>query len=233
MKLLKKSTVQIEAQSQRKGQIEEGMNIARKVDSLRQTLAELQAQHAKFISGMEKELQDRTQPLILKIASLQQDIAGLEEKRKALLVPLDEEWAKLHKKQHELAQTDSELEKKKEKVALKEENLVALGTELKSRLFKVKTRERELAKALREAYESLYIADEKKAEAIKVRNEADEYSEASGRVLLTLEADIAVREREVEMLKKHVGEREKDLSKREVLLKDRTAMLERSIKRNG
>lgn len=231
MRLLKKSTVQLEAQSQRKSSIEEGMIIARKVDALRQTLGELQQQHQKFLDGMQGELESRTKPLIDKIAYLQSDIESLEEKRKLLRVPLDKEWEQVHVKQAALESSETTLEGKRQKLVLKEEKLISLGKDLKDRIFKIKTQERELSKALKNASESLYIADQSKSEAITIKGKANEYDKEVRQNLLTLEAELSVREREVDILKKHTDDREKDLVQRERSLVDRYAALERTIKR--
>lgn len=231
MQLLKKSTVQLEAQNQRRKQIDEGIVIAQKVDALRQTLGNLQAQHAKFLEGMTAELEEQTQPLIKQIASLKREIIDLEDKRKELLQPLDEKWARVHVKQAELSEAESELGKNAYKVSAREKKAVELGTDLKNRLFKVKTRERELDKTIREASEELYIVEEKKREAERVRSDADEYATATDQILLSREAELAVREREMQMLKEHTDDRQKEMDLREARLIDREQTLDREIKR--
>lgn len=231
MQLLKRSTVQTEVASQRQKQIDEGIRIAQKVDALRQTLGELEQQQARFLAGMEKELEERTQPLVRKIASLQKDIEDLEEKRRLLLEPLDAQWVVVNAKESELVELQTLLEKKTSEIVFREERTIELGTELKNRLFKVKTRERELDKTIRTASEELYIAQEKHVEAQKIKDAADTYSKVSKQELLTREADIAVREREVGMLRNHTNDRERELDERETLIKDREDTLERELNR--
>lgn len=233
MQLLKKSTVQVEAQQARKKVVDEGMHIAKKVDALRQTFSEVQEQHQKFLNGMEGELKERTKPLIDKIASLESEVRDLEDKRRDLLVPLDKEWKELHSKQEELVKVSGLLDKKKEQVAIKETKLLVVGKELKDRIFKVKTRERELAKSLKDAAEGLYIADDKRVEAFRIRESAEDYSKELNQSSLDREAKVAVREREVEMIKNYTDDREKALNAREILLSDREQTLERELKRRN
>lgn len=233
MQLLKRSTVQTEVSNQRQKQIDEGVRIAQKVDALRQTLGELEQQQARFLAGMEKELEERTQPLARKIASLQKDIEDLEEKRKELMKPLDAQWSVVYAKQSELAEAQTLHEKKTSEIVLREERVTDLGIELKNRLFKVKTRERELDKTIRTASEELYIAQEKHAEAQKVKDEADRYSKDINQFCVNREANVAVREREVQMLQSHTDEREQRLNEREIQLRDREETLERALQRNG
>lgn len=231
MQLLKRSTVQTEVSNQRQKQIDEGLRIAQKVDALRQTLGELEQQQAKFLAGMEKELEERTQPLVKKIASLQKDIEDLEEKRKLLLEPIDSKWVAVNAKESELEETQTLLEKKTSEIIFREERVTDLGIELKNRLFKVKTRERELDKTIRTASEELYIAQEKHIEAQKAKDASDQYSKESKQELFTREADVAVREREVKMLQNHTIDRERELDERETLIKDREDTLERELNR--
>lgn len=231
MELLKKSTVQLEVQDQRRRRIDEGVKIAQKVDTLRETLASLEAQHQKFLSGMEKELQERTQPLIQRIASLQIEIKNLEGERQRLMTPLTKEWSEVEKKQAELVKEEIVLEKRNVSLTQKEEKQFASGAELKDKLFKVKTRERELVKARNEADENLYLSEEKRDEALKQKKDSDEYAKHVRQSLLETEAELSVKIREVEMRESAIETRKKEQDDREIWLRDRYQTLERTLNR--
>ena len=78
MKLLPKSQVHAQVNEQRRQQIDEGMILAKKVDALRQTLAELEEQQRKFSEGTKRELERETQ-------ELHEEIAELTKKRDLLV----------------------------------------------------------------------------------------------------------------------------------------------------
>ncbi len=231
MQLLKKSTAQLEIQDQRRRRIDDGVQIAQKVDSLRETLASLETQHQKFLDRVEGELQTRTQPLIQKIASLQSEIKELEEKRKELRVPLDKEWEEVRAKEAKVNHSEEALEKRNVNLSQKEEGIISLKTELKARLFKVKTSERELVKVRNLADENLYISEEKRDEALKQKKEADDYAKHVTQNLLTTEAELMVKARELEMRESVIEARQKEQDEREIWLVDRYQTLERNLNR--
>lgn len=231
MHLLKKSTVQSEAQKERKKQIDEGIFIAKKVDTLRQTLGSLESQHGKFLSGIEEELGQRTQPLLLKISSLQKDIEDLEDKRNLLLIPLDKEWAEFHKKQALQDQKEKVISSKSDSVSQKEQKLKELGMGLKDKLFKVKTRERELVKTQSLAEEELYLSKQTRKESEEIKKHSIEEAKEITQGLKEREAKVAVREREVEMREVAVEKRQKTQDTRETAINDKYETLLRTQKR--
>lgn len=233
MHLLKKSTIQSEAQRERKKQIDEGIFIAQKVDALRQTLGNLQAQNAKFLSEVEGELEKRTQPLLQKINYLKEEITDLEEKRKLLLVPLDKEWTEFHKKQASQNDKEKSLNSKGEVLSQKAEKLKEIGLGLKGKLFKVKTRERELIKTQSLAEENLYLSKMTKKEAEDLKKHSIEEAKEITQDLKDREAKVAVKEREVEMITKSQDSRQIEQDEREKWLKDRNETLQRTINRNN
>ena len=99
MRLLDKKAISSDFNVQRKMQIDEGTNIARKVDVLRETLVSLENQHKTFIAGMRQDLINQTKALEEQKSAVQGEVKQLEQRRKELLKPLDDEWAKLYDKE--------------------------------------------------------------------------------------------------------------------------------------
>lgn len=234
MKLLKKQTVQLEVQRERKNQIDEGISLAQKIDALRITKSELESQHQKFIDGMQKELKDQIDPLLDTIAGLHKDIEILENKQTELLLPLDGDFKLIiERKTAEITSKSIELDSKIKLVTDKEKKLTELGRELKYKNTQSNTRERELDKAIIKSHENIYISEQAKKESLRLKEETEESIAIQTQQILDKEAGVAVREREAQILKSQVEEKEKQLTIKEILLQDREQTLEREYKRNG
>jgi len=166
MKLLPKQQLNVVIANQKKAQIDEGLTIAKKVDVLRQTLADLERQHNLFIAGMEEELKRRTESLREEIKSLEYEIGNLKDIRKDLLKPLDEAWEKVKERELEIIEKVKFVDNLKTIVNSKEERADIKLRKASSILSKLNVRDRESAKA--------YIkADEFKKDAEKIYTEAN------------------------------------------------------------
>lgn len=233
MKLLKKSVLTNELASERKKQIDEGIALATRIDGLRRTLTEVEAQHNTYISKMKEKLKEETQPLFEQVNSLKAEIEHLEIKRIELRIPLNKEWDTL-----KVAQKDLELEKDylNKELAKARDSLqknIILGKKIKDRLILTKIRERELIKANSKT-------DEINSEIIKIRDslsigklEFDKLIEESNKAILSEYASIEVKYRELKMAQDKLEQEKKDIINQKILLIDREETLEREIKRNG
>ena len=231
MNLLPKSIINTEIASQKKKQIDEGLLIARKVDTLRETLASLEKQHADFIGGMQRELKSQTQPLIDNIASLKLEIESLEAKRKELLKPLTKEWEEVNSKQKELDNISEQL--LKDKIVIKQTQVV-LEERLKKEKensFKINTIKNELTKVLQKEEENKIKTDV----TLKFTEMAKEKSlkeiEERTQAIKERDAEVAVKEREAEMKKEKYEEELKFISEEKIRLADMRATLERAFNR--
>jgi len=95
MKLLSKSKINEQVQTERTNAINAGVFLAKKIDALREEVLTLQKTRDEFIAGSQQVINDSLSSLQQKQDSLSKEIKELEAKRKELLKPLDEEWAKL------------------------------------------------------------------------------------------------------------------------------------------
>ena len=95
MKLLQKKQINEQVQTERKNAIDAGVFLAKKIDALREEVLTLQKTRDEFIAGSQQVINDSLSSLQQKQDSLSKEIKELEVKRKELLKPLDDEWAKL------------------------------------------------------------------------------------------------------------------------------------------
>lgn len=231
MKILSKRAVDAQVALQRKSAIDEGVRIASKVDRLRQDLASLEAQHARYISGMKDELHKETDGLISKVADLKSEISDLEEKRAKLLAPLNQEWENVKIKAKEILDREAKLVSVETSLSFREKTLLERDKKSKDSLFRIKTHERELERALNNA-----LFEEDRAKSI--RSEAESYKSLKEKEILDKELACEKREqknRNDEEANKNLNDllkaKERELVEREVRLNDREATLERNIKR--
>lgn len=232
MKLLAKREISIDLGRQKKIQIDEGINLARKVDALREQLqtetGNLRRFREEAITGVQKEIDSYVhQKDILKDA-----VKDLREKRLQLLIPLDVEWARLERRKEQFSKIELIQEQKDDDLAQRQAQVEKGEQEIseeKSRIASLKIR----------ATESLTYANatlmQARSEADSIRNRAQ--ATLSGAELKDKKSDLRERSLEtqeywVEKEKEAIEKAATDLTKREKVLADRTAMLERNIIRN-
>lgn len=231
MKLFTKKAVDVQVTAQKKVQIDEGTAIAKKIDTLRQTLGSLEVQHKKFVDGMKDGLKKETDYLIQKIASLRIELSDLEAKKSKALEPLDIAWQNVKIKTKEILNLRSELDAREEKLSFREKSTIEREKKSKDSISRLNIRENELDKAYAHALNL-------KEEAESVKKDADDYVASKSKNIENKERDALIREEtnlndfnsnqaERQMLK----DRELGLNARETRLMDREQMLERNIKR--
>jgi hypothetical protein len=231
MKLLKKSTIQKDIAEQKRQQIDEGLTIARKVDALRLTLANLEGQHAKFIEGMKAELERQTGQLSKDVDNKRQEVAYLEAERLELIKPLTAEWEEVAKKSAEIEQIKSDLlvvsaeTLKKEKVL---ENKTRLESEALNR---IKVRERELIRVYDGVAQNLQDTERIKQETITEKNRWDKYYDIKNAEFAEREKGITSYLFTLDKRKEQIEVEEKEIVNEKLRLKDQRETLERTLAR--
>lgn len=231
MKLIPKSQIANDLASERANQIKEGLSLAKKVDVLRETLASLEAQHAKFLAGTQGELIKATEELQRKKQEVESEIAKLEIKRQTLLKPLDDEWASVKEAKEELNKqleafdlkenelTTKEKAFKKEEKRIEKARIIAAEKEAESEnLYRLATEDRDKAKELRTARTQEYKAFQ--TECAKRSKEQDDREKA-----LINHAHVN------EHNKKILDKREKALTDKEKFINDKYETLMRTLNR--
>lgn len=138
MKLLKKSIIDAEVNAKKKAQIDEGIQLAQKVDALRVDLNNIERQHREFIAGMEAQLKEKLDPLLEEIAERTHEIEELKVQKKRLLETFPSNYEEMLDEKDRLAVLRLKLDR--DKKVLEE----VLEKERKG-LRNIKVRERELA----------------------------------------------------------------------------------------
>ncbi len=231
MKLLSRKTVINEAADQRRQAIDEGLQIARKVDKLRETLASLEKQHTDFLKGMEGELKSKAELLLNEIALRKLEIVQLDERRKALLEPLDKAWEQVKAQQGINIETRDILAKGLIKLADKEKKSQENYEESKKTKQRINVQERELLQVYEKAEQNKKDTEKIKEDALAKMVRVDKYIEEKTQEYSTKEAELKAKERELEISAQKLVDDRQELLLKETLLKDREATLERELKR--
>jgi uncharacterized protein YoxC len=231
MKLPTKSQVQVELARERKAQIDEGVRIAQKVDSLRNTLSSLEKQHNEFINSMETGLKAKVKPLEEEIKAKKAELVVLEDRKRELSKPLDEEWKKVKEEKIKLEQKEKEFDEKFAQVESKREFLEKKALELKDIQSRIRTQERELAKVYSEALtdnketaEILLLTKEYESDQRKVIDE--EWKRIEVERNENKISSLANKNREEQLNRK-----QKELGDKEIEIRDKYKTLERTLKR--
>lgn len=231
MKLLPKQKVHSLVEDQKRMQIDEGVMIAKKVDALREKLADLQKQHELFVSGIEENLKERTAGLFKEIKLKEAEIKLLEIKRQELLKPLDDAWLTVREKEATLGNFEGRLRAKEGELEQKLKLIDKDKARTTETLNHIKIRERELERTFDKA-EQLRIEAEKGYIKMSTDKEKQEklFDKKNGEMTIREQA-ITSYEFTLKMKDEQLGMKEKELEAEAIRLKDKEATLERAFNR--
>ena len=218
MKLLDRRTTNIEVQSQKKAQIDEGVAIAAKIDALRRTHDDLERQHNLFVEGMREQLALATKDLTEQCEVKKQELEILEEKRKALLAPLDNAWENVKIRERDIEHTHSLIEATKLSVEQEKKLLEERLTKAKESLGRIKIRENELKRVYDQA-----VIERSEAETLK-NTIANQY-QTQTKHFEEREKEIAIKEGKNEFDAQATKNYEEILKRKEVELNNRERMI--------
>ena len=211
MKLLKKTQINEQVNEEKRQNILAGVFLAKKVDALREEVLTLQKTRDEFIAGSQQVINDSLSSLQQKQDSLQKEIKELEVKRKELLKPLDEEWAKIYDKETVLTKRLFLLQDNEGKLNEKESQIKKTENEISQILTKTRFKEEEIERARNEIL-SLKDLAQKEYEMAET-NRISSYKEIE-RKLSELQSKITTYENGISVNET----KEKDLEIREVAL---------------
>lgn len=231
MKLLDKSVIQKEKSNERRVEIEEGMKIAKKVDSLRELVAKEQENARKFREETIQKVTAEVAEILRKKDEILKEVSELEEKRKKLLIPLDAEWDKV--RQAEMANTmiashiseregiieqnEKQISKRKKDLEIEERRISEIKANAGISLSEAQSREREADKLLRESMEKSDV----------LSKEFDERK----RIIFSKEEEIRCKEIDLDSLKNHLEEEKIEIIKAKAQIADQRGTLERAFAR--
>lgn len=230
-KLLSKRDIDIKKAQERHRDVEEGAKLARTIDSLRELRVKEEKEFEDWRTSTVAHIQGEINIKIDERNALDDELRGKREEREALMRPLTQRWAALELEKSTLDQriaTHNEAEANlRVAIALnihreRENNAKAEYLEVQQR--KVAQIEKGLVENTREATQTLANAQATEAKVLKELKEREaELDERS--------SNLDYRESGINIRIEVYGKKEQDLLRREKLLQDRTALLERNIKR--
>ena len=231
MKLLDKKQIDVSKAKDRELEIREGAKLAKKVDIPRETFSKEQTNLTQFRNETLQKVKDEITKVVSQKDEIIKDIAELEEKRKALLVPLNKEWEEVRK-----AKAHLEFENE-----ILRENLTAIGqseTDLSERAQKLEVEESRISDMKVETFKLNVQAEQAKEEAIAILNRIKVSEQAVNLDIQNRLSTVAKREeeisyRELDLVNQLNGIKDKEDSiiRKEIQLRDREETLGREILR--
>lgn len=233
IKLLAKSAISKLQAADKQREVDEGLKLARRVDTLREVVSQEDASLQKFrsetLSAIQAEITDHT----TKRDALKNEVVGLETRRAAALEPL--------------ASQIQEIKDNKTRLSFYEDELDEKSKVLYAREGDSDEREREIAEREKQTTYAHIDAQERLQKADTLKNEAERTNSIANQTLVdaqikasSLLADaeqrkewVTQRETAVSVKEEELRTKEIDLAKQFSVLKDREATLARNIKRNG
>ena len=231
MKLLDKKTITSQVAGQRRSQIEEGINLAKKIDALRETLSSLEKQQKSFIAGMRAGLEREIGSLQSERNTLQKEIATLKKEKVLLQIPLDSKWEEVRVREKIFEASEKKIEEDRRVLTC-----LVLENDKASRQI-----EKQSSKSL----EYNRTAEENLSHAQKIVQEAEEKSvcikdkaknflkkvQKREENVLNREALCSSQENKLKKREETIEERERKVSDSERLANDRYQTLLRTEKR--
>lgn len=232
MRLLDKNEVNRRKNLEKRVEIDEGLKLARKVDSLRKTSLEEESKLGKFRDSTTKIVQKEIDGLIDRRNILADEVEILETKKREEFtlkfgIELDKIKAKeklLNDKFYQLLENEDTLKAKDIQLQISQENMAV--------------ERRTLADNKIRADDNLRITEDSKKKASEILEEAEDEAELiKGEIAKKIknlnirEEVIASQERDNRIKIEYIAEKELEFIDRERVLKDRYATLERTLKR--
>ncbi len=231
MKILRKNESVALVARQKQEQIDEGVSIAIKIDTLREKHSSLQQQHEKFIESMKSDVEREIAPLKKERDDLIFDVASLKKQREKLLEPITEEVSKAVKATETARSTEQRLN-------LWESNLVDAEQDLNAAIAEANEDRKsiDLLKKDTEAKskEVLKIKADHEKNIASVEAEAnkrlDKISETE-KELKSYETRLSLREVDLDNKAEQLELDKKELEDRTIMVRDRELTLEREFTR--
>lgn len=232
LRLLNKSDIAKSKAQERNTEVQEGLKLARRVDGLREISAQEEQALSKFRIETLSEIGQQIAVKEKEREQLMREVYDLEMRREAALVPLDAEWEEIEKQRHFLAEGYDKLDKYS--FVLEEKAI-----DIQEQEDLLEENERRIVDMHKRTNDLWQEADTIKSETERKNRLAEEILHKAERESSELLDKAAQKDKEVRDRDDAVSAREKsqeedrrELLKEWALLKDRQAMLERTLKRN-
>jgi len=231
MKLLNKNEVQTLKASERKGEIDIGLALAKRVDGLREMNSKEESNMNKFRTETVKIVQKDVDALILKKETLEYEIGVLERQSLNLNRPFDEEWELVKMKR--LSDLDDKLEnlEQRERDLAKGEHLYSFReSELKLIEARAKDESRRSERMLKEAIiakeEAHDLVVNAKLSEAHIQSEIDAKTNAYKKK----ESEWIIKELDLSMREEALRRSVRELARREKFVNDKYSTYSRMAK---
>ena len=233
MRLMPKTGVEKANAEAKRKEIDEGVKLAKRIDGLRETLADEEQSLEKFRVATLENIKAETAPLEEKRDSLKKEVGELERTRAELLLPLDEAWEEVELERKELEQKEydvGEVQKAAEKDKTKAREELRLAKEAKKQAAFC---EEEATNKLNSATIELRNAKELNEQAVTTKREADIYKTEALATVAEEQRKLDLRTKALEEREEKVRKDEEEISKTKLQLADQRQTLERAFKRKS
>jgi len=227
MRLLKKSEISVAKAQEKRSEIEQGLQLAKRVDTLRQTAAEEEASLIEFRKKTVAQIHKEIGEVQIELDAVRRELETVKADRDYGTKKIDQERIRLEKKESELVKLAMALDKRSFEIN-EQHKWVISETE---RLLK----EREDVTAMRKR--AVGYTDKKEEdmkEASRIRREAEQslntisiFVAVEGKKLMEKEADLATHEAGIKKKAEELEKKATELNDREKQINDRyTALLQ-------
>lgn len=231
MRLQPKKAIQADLATQRKQQIDEGVKLARKVDTIRETLVEEGGNLQRFRTETVAIVQADIDRYLRAKEELIGEVRTLEKRRSDALIPVDAEWEKIRLVADKMTKRELAIVLDRERLTEREREIEASEKETLNEKGRATDLRRMASEHLVSADETLKEAREASAE---MRNKAQVVlfaAELKEREVDLKEKEIKKREDEVAKTKQRQTAKDQEQAMHDRTIKDKYETLERTIKR--
>lgn len=208
MQLLDKKQINHISSIERKNEIDQGMHLARKVDSLRTTVAEEEKNLAKFRENAIQQVVSEVQIKTDELKNIKKDIEEAHLKRLELEKPLTEEWQKLEIEKSKIQEKSIEIQKELDSVWRQKKQLRKEKSILDNLM-------NECQVIKQDAQKSLDNAKKIENKALELSSQQKEIRDKYIGEMELIQKDLAHRENKVSIREKNVSLKEQSLKEKE------------------
>jgi len=236
MKLLPKKEIESKVNDQKKSEIDAGLFLARKIDALREQVAEAQKEHDETIATLNKEFQLFVTEMTSKKGKLENEIRDLKEIREVLQKPLDEAWDDFNQRNDELLLKQNKLLENEYIASQKKTELDKISEDLQKLNEEIKI-EKSDADILLEKADVLFKGREEELKIAK-KERLGQYNEHENKIrklseiekeYITALQTLGIKKTELKEKESNLIIRERDLARRQ----QRLIMSAEAIKNNA
>lgn len=233
IRLLAKSDIDRAKANDRQREVNEGMKLAKNVDSLRETRAHEESVLNKFRDESLKETTEKISTLSKQKESLEDEVSKLQEDRIRLSAPIDltEEWEKVKRDRVEVDKDKEENFNRDIELVAREVEVHSSRKEIEDEKLRIENQKEITRKFLNEADINLSESSKTKKEVNEWKKEAQEEMKRQEEALSFRERNVKAREQELLVEKEKADKDRKDIQIQQIRLKDQRETLERALNR--